>query len=346
MWFMQIDIVTDLNFGDTGKGCVTHHLLKENKYNIVLKTSGSSNAGHSIYHDGQKFVTHLIPAGIFYGIKSIIGKNCLVHPESFLSEIEDLQRKFNQIESLKHFNLESLVKIDADTFVITDEHIAEDCKDTTIGTTKKGTGPAARDKYARLGKQAKDIPELKDYLCDIYKETRDSCGTDINILCEGAQGFYLDINFGEYPYVTSSHCTTAAVLLCGLPHNKINNVYGVVKAYETYVGLNKFEGEDPVFAKMREVGGEFGSTTGRPRQCNFLNIDKLTKAIHTNGVDILVVNKMDVLQQLNCWKVRYDNNEIKDLKSESEFKYLLNTIAPCKHTENKSILFSYHADRI
>lgn len=340
---VEIDVITDLSFGDTGKGKVTHSLLQSNKYDLVVRTSGSNNAGHTIYHSGHKFVTHLVPAGIFYGVTSIIGKNCLIHPESFLAELDELQQKFSSIQSLSELDVRSLVKIDRDAFVITKAHVEEDSKDSVIGTTKKGTGPAARDKYARTGKQAKDIPELKDYLCDLHGETFEK---NVKILCEGAQGFYLDVHFGEYPYVTSSHCTMAAVMLCGLPHTKIGSVYGTIKAYETYVGLNKFEGDDPVFARMREIGGEYGSTTGRARQCNFLNIDKLKKAAHVNGINVLIVNKMDVLQQLDVWKTRFDDGRVCDLQTEESFKDCVIGAVSYDSSAIWSVQFSYQPDQI
>ncbi len=336
---MNVDVVLDLSRGDSSKGKVVHSLLKEKKYDLVLKTSGSANAGHTIYHDGHKFITHLIPAGVFYGVESVIGRNCLVHPKTFLGEIKSLQERFNEVESLKDINVSSLVKIDKNTFIISEEHIEEDSKDTKIGTTKKGTGPAARDKYARTSKQAKDIPELKDYLVDFFDYFHKG---NINILCEGAQGFYLDPHFGEYPYLTSCHCSIAAVMLCGIPMHAINKIYGVIKAYETYVGSNKFEGDDPIFQKMRDIGEEYGSTTGRPRQCNYLNIDEVELAVYVNSVNELIVNKMDVLKEIDCWKVRAKikgEEKVIDFKTEKDFKEFLVNVA-IKHNHLERVRFS------
>src|SRR6185369_14305568 len=104
------------------------------------------------------------------------------------------------------------------------------------------------------------------------------------LLFEGGQGFNLDINFGEAPYTTSSHTTVAGALLNGIPHTAIDKVYGVCKSYDTYVGAKKFEPDDPVFSKLREAGQEYGATTGRPRQCNFLNVTALQKAVWVNSV--------------------------------------------------------------
>ena len=137
----------------------------------------------------------------------------------------------------------------------------------------------------------------------MYTELHDNPEFDeIKILFEGAQGFGLDIDWGDYPYVTSSHCTVAGALLNGVPHTCVRDVWGVAKVYETYVGSKLFEGPDPIFAKIREVGEEFGATTGRARQVNWLDFDSLKMAININGVNRLVFNKTDVLEEVNAWR--------------------------------------------
>ena len=112
----------------------------------------------------------------------------------------------------------------------------------------------------------------------MYKEFFEN-ENDVVALFEGGQGFYLDIDWGDYPYVTSSHCTTAGAMLNGIPPQSIRHIYGIVKAYDTYVGAKKFEPDDPVMDEIRRVGNEFGSTTGRPRQVNYLNVDDLVREI-------------------------------------------------------------------
>ena len=153
----------------------------------------------------------------------------------------------------------------------------EDGKDTKIGTTKRGNGPAYRDKFGRTGIRAKDIPELRPYLIDIYEELHQRYDNPV-ILFEGAQGFGLDIDWGDYPYVTSSHCTVGSAILNGVPPSAIRDVWGVAKIYETYVGAKNFEGKDPIFEDIREIGQEYGSTTGRARQINWLDFDMLKMA--------------------------------------------------------------------
>ena len=116
--------------------------------------------------------------------------------------------------------------------------------------------------------------------CQRRKQNNES---DVNILCEGAQGFELDIDWGDYPYVTSSHCTSASALLNSIPAHAVRNIWGVGKVYDTYVGQKNFEPDNKVFEKIREIGEEYGATTGRPRQCNWLDIDRLIKSININN---------------------------------------------------------------
>tara|TARA_R100001594_G_scaffold135085_1_gene176598 strand:+ start:4688 stop:5689 length:1002 start_codon:yes stop_codon:yes gene_type:complete len=306
---MRADIVVGVQAGDEAKGKVTHHLCKNGSYTHVLRFNGGCNAGHTIYHEGKKFITHHIPAGVFYGIKSVIGSGCVVNVKQFFKELEELKEG--------GIDVEGNVFIARNAHIITDEHLEQDGRDNSIGTTKRGNGPAYRDKYNRSGLLAKDCVELKPYLLDLYEEFHEN--GPVRILCEGAQGFELDIDWGDYPYVTSSHCTTAGALLNAIPYSWIGNVWGVAKIYETYVGAKKFEPDDPAFPLLRKYGEEFGATTGRPRQCNWLDLDRLYKAVKINGVNRLVINKMDVMRQLDRWTLIKDGGE-KHFESEQEIK--------------------------
>ena len=149
---------------------------------------------------------------------------------------------------------------------------------------------------------------FEDYLVDVYEELYTK--PDTKVLLEGAQGFGLDIDHGDYPYVTSSHCTSASALLTGIPPQAIDRVWGVAKIYETYVGAKKFESDEEVFKIIRDVGKEYGATTGRPRQCNWLDWDFLEKSVKVNGVTDLVFNKMDVLRQINKWTLIHKGQKI------------------------------------
>ena len=170
------------------------------------------------------------------------------------------------------------------------------------------------------------VKELREFIIDMHDEFHD--GIAKRVLAEGAQAFYLDVDWGDYPYVTSSHCGIGGVLLNGFSHKSIGLVYGVVKAYETYVGAKQFEPtNEPIFAEIRKVGQEFGATTGRPRQCNWLNLDELTKAIDMNSPSCLIVNKVDILREVNAWKLIH-NGQVIDLHTEEKFRNYIDDTLP------------------
>lgn len=330
---MITDVVVGLQYGDEGKGKVTHHLCKKGHYSHVLRFNGGCNAGHTIIHNGKKFVTHHIPAGVFFGIKSIIGNGCVVNIAQFKKELDYLNS--NGVKT------KGLIFIAKNAHIITDEHLELDLKDKKIGSTKRGNGPAYSDKYARTGLRAEDVPELKEYLIDLYREFYHD-HKNPKILCEGAQAFGLDIDWGDYPFVTSSHCTTASIFLNAIEPSSLRKVYGVCKAYETYVGMKRFQPTNPVFKKLQLYGNEYGSTTGRARQCNWLNLDFLKKSIKMNYVTHLVINKMDVLNDLGVWSL-YEGDNTMYFPSDKEFK---KHITENCYTGLTSVQFSYHPDKI
>lgn len=312
------DVILDMQQGDCGKGKISNHLAKAGFYTHVVRFNGSNNAGHTIYHDGKKIVTHSVPAGVIHGVKSIIGPGCALNVEHFFLELQELTDA--------GIDVSNMIYVANNTHIITDKHLDEDGKDTKIGTTRRGNGPAYRDKYDRKGIRASDISELKPYLIDVYEEFYGK--SDCRILFEGAQGFYLDIDWGDYPYVTSSHCTVGSAIMNGVPPQKIRNIWGAAKIYETYVGSKKFEPDDSIFAKIRDLGNEYGATTGRPRQCNWLNLDNLQKAIQINGVTDLVFSKMDVLAKLGSWSL-YHRGVKKDFLREGEIiDYIVDELNP------------------
>ena len=312
---MIADIVVDLQYGDCGKGKVTHALCRQNDYTHVIRYNGGCNAGHTIYHEGKKFVTHHIPCGVFFGVRSVIGPGCVISLKQLFKEIRELED--GGIDASKY------LKIASNAHIITDFHLAEDRKDTHIGTTKRGNGPAYRDKYARKGVRAIECPELAPFVIDMYTELHNNEEFDhVEALFEGAQGFGLDVDWGDYPYVTSSHCTTAGALLNGVPPQSVRDVWGVAKIYETYVGSKNFHGTDEVFELIREAGDEYGATTGRPRQVNWLDFDLLKMAIDINGVNKMVVNKMDVLDQVQKWCL-YSGLNMYEFESRQDIEHWL-----------------------
>jgi adenylosuccinate synthase len=166
------------------------------------------------------------------------------------------------------------------------------------------------------------------------------------ILFEGAQGFGLDIDWGDYPYVTSSHCTVGSAILNGVPPQAIRKVYGVAKGYETYVGAKDFEPKEyrEAFKEIRDIGDEYGATTGRPRQCNWMDMDLLRKAIQVNGVTHLVVNKMDVLREVETWRVRNGEELPLLFMNEKAMKGYL--VQEAKMCGVKDLYFSYSPQEI
>ena len=309
---MKIDVVLGLQYGDEGKGKVCHSLLKDGLYTHVIRFNGGGNAGHTIYHDGKKLITHLIPSGVFFGVKSIIGPGCVVDVEKLFREIDYLED--NGIKT------DGLLFISKNAHIITDDQLAEDGTDTAIGTTRTGNGPCYRDKYNRKGVRAEEIPMLEPYLIDMYEEFYEVDNSDFKILAEGAQAFGLDIDWGDYPYVTSSHCGIGSVLNNGFSHRHINKVYGIIKAYETYVGAKSFQPEEEIFSRIQQEGQEFGATTGRKRQCNWIDWNLVMKAARMNGVNRIVMNKVDILNKVQAWKIKH-NGEILEFTSESDFVF-------------------------
>ena len=276
---------------------------------------------------------------MFFGVKSIIGAGCVVNLEQFYSEIKMLEDA--------GISTSGVVYIAKNAHIITDAHLEEDATDTAIGTTKRGNGPAYRDKYNRRGTRAADVPRLRksSYLIDLHRELYEKDGSPV-VLCEGAQGFGLDIDWGDYPFVTSSHCTTAGALLNGIPPQSVRKVYGVTKAYDTYVGAKNFHGKGRAFDLIQQLGNEFGATTGRPRQCNWLNVKDLKRAIQVNGVTDLIVNKVDILREADKWNLRSYKNDSIFIQLGSEVgwkKYLTNYLTDDTRI---NIIFSESPERI
>lgn len=333
---INADVIVDLQYGDCAKGKVAHYLSGTRQYTHVLRYNGGCNAGHTIFHNGKKFVTHHLPAGLFFGTTSIIGPGCVLDPQQFLKEIEELEA--GGVET------KGKIFVAKNTHIITQAHKEEDgAKGGAIGTTGRGNGPAYKDKYARIGIRAEEVDELQPYLIDMYEALHSG---DAQVLCEGAQGFGLDIDWGDYPYVTSSHCTTAGALLNGIPYKAVREVWGVAKMYETYVGSKSFEPkDDPVFEKIAEIGEEYGATTGRRRQCNWIDMELLERAVKVNGVTHIVLSKVDVLREVDAWNVRFKDT-VTNFANESEMKQYLTDQFSAWGILPEHVHFSEHKDKI
>ena len=297
-----VDIVCGLTWGDEGKGKITSHLVSTESYDYVCRWAGGSNAGHTVYVDGKVFKTHIVPAGVFHGVKSVIGPGCVLNIEDFFKELKYL--------SDEGFDT-SLVKVSPRTHIVTDSHKTEDRNlySKTLGTTSSGIGPAYADKSLRVGLRAIDYLPSKMLWNEKFESTPGSLGA--KILCEGAQGAWLDIDWGDYPFVTSSHTLPYAACSLGFPPQKIRKIWGGAKAYDTRSGIdNIFPSlplEDQNLKFLQDKGGEVGVTTGRARSVNWLNIDRLVCAINLTGTTHVVISKCDVLEDSNIKKIKFEN---------------------------------------
>lgn len=290
----SVDIIFGLAWGDEGKGKISNAISKN--YDIVCRWNGGPNAGHTVYLGDKKYKTHIIPCGVFQNKLSIIGPNCIVNIDKFFDEVEYLQKE--------GFDT-SLIKISPKAHIITERHIKYDLQflKPKLGTTGQGIAPAYADKMLRVGKLAKDYIDSK-YIWDgeLYGD----------ILCEGAQSFWLDINYGDYPYVTSSETLPYSACSLGFSPKKIRDIIGVAKIYDTKSGVDPLFPEtlwqDPELSMLIETGQEFGSTTGRRRIANWLNLNKLIDAIKISGVTNLIINKCDILEKIHTYKLFQNNN--------------------------------------
>ena len=338
---MNIDVVLGLQWGDEGKGKIVD-VLADN-YPVIARFQGGPNAGHSLHFEDTNFVLHSVPSGIFReGTKNIIGNGVVLDPIIFKKECQDLEalnvpvRDRILISKKAHLILPTHRIIDA---------ASEASKGASkIGSTLKGIGPTYMDKTGRNGLRvgdalAKDFINRFNALKDKHKaflkqfdfaynaeETEKEWleaieylkGFNIidgeyfineqkeQVLAEGAQGSMLDVDFGSYPFVTSSTtlCSGACIGL-GVAPTKIGNVYGIFKAYCTRVGSGPFPTElfDETGEKLRQLGHEFGATTGRSRRTGWLDLVALKYAVMLNGVTELIMMKADVMDTFSTIKV-------------------------------------------
>jgi adenylosuccinate synthase len=301
-----VDVVLGCSYGDEGKGKVVHSLLSTYPYDLCVRFNGSGNAGHTIYHNNQKIVLHQVPIGILKPhVANLISSDCLIHIEKLRQELTNIQNTIGQMGTLF---------ISKACHIITDEAITYDKNNNLIGTTGSGIGPTYANKMLRTGKRAEDymeqFREMGITLVDMRKFWFE---TPYNkILLEGAQGFELDINWTQhYPYCTSSTCTIAGAINTGIPISKIRNIYGVSKAYDTYVGNMLFQPSgNTELEKIGQYGKEYGATTGRQRQCNYLNLDNLIDALKINQCNHCIINKVDILTDLNIFKLYHQKQLI------------------------------------
>lgn len=326
-----VDVIFGLQWGDEGKGKITNALAEN--YDFVCRFNGGPNAGHIIYINNKKYKTHIIPSGIFKNKLSIIGPNCVLKLDDFYSEISYLQGE--------GFNT-SLIKVSPNAHIITDYHAAYDKMflQKKLGTTGKGIAPAYADKMLRRGNLAKDFLDKK-YLWDgkIYGK----------VLCEGAQSYWLDINRGNYPYVTSSETLPYAACSLGFSPRKIRDIIGIAKVYDTKSGIDPIFPEtlwgDKELSKLIDLGEEYGSTTGRKRLANWLRLDLLCDAIRVSGTTKLILNKYDILNELKIYKL-YLGSKIEQFSSFENMRDFIVNYINSNLSDELNIIFSGDKNKI
>lgn len=340
----SVDILLGLQWGDEGKGKVVDFLAP--KYNVVARFQGGPNAGHTLEFDGHKHVLHQIPSGIFHeGILNVIGNGVVLDPITFKKEIEDLAPYDLDLKRHLVISNKTQMIIPTHRMLDKAYELAKGDKkigSTLRGIGPTYQDKAARkglrigdinesdfdDRYKQLRDYHLQILDRYNFEADLENEEKqffeaidlvrdfDILSTEYlinqaiidgqSVLAEGAQGSLLDIDFGSYPYVTSSNTIAAGACTgLGIAPGKIGEVYGIFKAYCTRVGSGPFptelhgqEGDE-----LRKLGNEFGATTGRPRRCGWLDLPALKYSCMLNGVTQLFMMKADVLSDMDEIKI-------------------------------------------
>ena len=378
----KIDVVLGLQYGDEGKGKIVDLLTED--YDVVARFNGGANAGHMVIVKGIKKVLHLIPSGVLHPNKKIIlGNGVVIDPISLMEEINDLEKSGIEVRSRLYISDKAHLITPAHRML--DEQIELMKGKHKIGSTKKGIGPTYTDKASRIGVRVSDIQKdlveekyqkilkvhsniitekLKDTLKDFETDWKKSIDylSKLNIvdceyfivdllkdgqriLAEGGQGTLLDVDFGTYPYVTSSNTISGNVCSgLGVAPTKIGKIYGITKAYMTRVGNGHFSSElqDATGELMVQIGHEYGSTTGRKRRCGWLDMVALKYACMINGVDALIMTKTDVLDTFEeikvCDSYAYINSDRPIMKFKNDENLLPNyTTFPGWQTKTSDI---------
>lgn len=317
--------VLGLQYGDEGKGRIVMELAKN--AGVCARFNGGPNAGHTVESAGLKWVTHQVPTGaMIKGCIGVLGRGMVIDAVKLEKEMRDLGLGRNdvKIDPCAHAILARHVGIDAET---------EQSRLSKIGTTLTGNGPCYSDKAFRRGFRIKDLlKEIKisspagealtrigapwttsEEINDLLRKTR-------NVLIEGAHGFGLDLDFGDYPNVTSSACGIGGVCSgLGMDPRSIDHVMGVIKPYTTRVGAGAMPKEYPEEEAeiIRKSGHEFGSTTGRPRRIASLDLNWIKRACEINGVNSLAVTHMDVAFDLDYVLINDFRNDVHKVRPDS-----------------------------
>jgi len=328
-------------WGDEGKGKVTDALVENADY--VVRYQGGANAGHTVVVGDEVFKLHHLPTGVIHAhAVSVLADGMVIDALAFNEELN----------ALKERGLNPNIRVSERAHLVLPHHKYVESRRNFVGTTGRGIGPAYADRARRIGIRVgdlfdeavlrervevllaakpnstkavgwtdpqaalRDLEPMREILAPFVADTgallREAHDRGKRILFEGAQGTLLDLNYGTYPYVTSSHPTVGGILVgTGLSHKAITKVYGVAKAYATRVGHGPFPTEitGPLAEELREKGGEYGVTTGRPRRVGWLDAVLLRYAVQVNGMDGLVLTKLDVLSGFERVKIAVEYNQ-------------------------------------
>ena len=339
---MKVDVLLGLQWGDEGKGKVVDVLTPN--YDVVARFQGGPNAGHTLEFEGQKYVLRSIPSGIFQGDKvNIIGNGVVLDPALFKAEAESLEASGHNLKERLHISKKAHLILP--THRILDAAYEAAKGDAKVGTTGKGIGPTYTDKISRNGVRVGDILHNFDAIYSQAKARHEAILKSLNfeydltqlekewfegieylkqfhfvdseheinnllrdgksVLCEGAQGTMLDIDFGSYPFVTSSNTVCAGACTgLGVAPNRIGEVFGIFKAYCTRVGSGPFPTElfDETGETICQIGHEYGAVTGRKRRCGWIDLVALKYSVMINGVTKLIMMKSDVLDTFETIK--------------------------------------------
>lgn len=331
---VKADVLLGLQWGDEGKGKIVDVLTP--RYDVVARFQGGPNAGHTLEFDGRKVVLRSIPSGVFQSGLNVIGSGVVLDPVLFMQEARELEA--TGVDLHRHLCVSRKAHLILPTHRKLDAALEAAKGVGKIGTTGKGIGPTYTDKISRNGLRVGDLEgdfekkyaaaksrhikmleslggdtdvtelekqwlEAATYLkgfriIDSEYEINAMLNEGKRVLCEGAQGTMLDVDFGSYPFVTSSNTVAAGACTgLGLAPNRIGDVYGIFKAYCTRVGSGPFPTElfDEAGKRMRDIGHEYGAVTGRERRCGWIDLVALRYAVMINGVTKLIMMKSDVL---------------------------------------------------
>lgn len=343
-FIMANTILVGAQWGDEGKGKIIDYLTDE--ADVVVRSQGGNNAGHTIVHGRKKFVLHLIPSGILRrGKTCVISNGVVVDPLALVTEIQGLRKQGVTVG--KNLLLSDSAHLVMPWHRALDEAREQRKGKDKIGTTKRGIGPAYGDKAARTGLRvgdlldtaaftakfrarlrennavlrslgAKPIPlqpwlrhylaaarELRPIITNTVVWLHNAMGRGRRLLFEGAQGTYLDLDHGTYPFVTSSNTTAGGACTgSGVPPHRMDTVIGVMKAYTTRVGEGPFPtADDTISDLLHGMGREFGATTGRARRCGWFDAVATRYAALINGIDELAVTNLDGLDGVETIRV-------------------------------------------